>query len=173
MTIPSPLWNRRCMLNSFLMPSKWFQWVWPIPFPLIGSSMQSIHSKLDYRSLGLLKALLFRLAAITVRYQGSELTYLHKLRIRILDTDRKYFSTEAWKVERIEHDPNRSGKFALIRSNQEGLCKCQRHQTKWQNSFIWKEEDQLFVVLHLMPLVVDWRGRKWMMVYNIHSPANN
>ena len=51
---------------------------------------------------------------ITVRHRGGGF----KRRIRILDTDRKDFGTEVWKVERIEHDPNRSGKIALVRSNQ-------------------------------------------------------
>ncbi len=49
---------------------------------------------------------------ITVRHRGGGF----KRRIRILDTARsKNFSQEAWSVERIEHDPNRSAKIALVR----------------------------------------------------------
>lgn len=48
---------------------------------------------------------------ITVRHRGGGF----KRRIRILDTNRTDFSTESWTVERIEHDPNRSGKIALVR----------------------------------------------------------
>ncbi len=53
---------------------------------------------------------------ITVRHRGGGF----KRRIRILDTARKDFSSEAWKVERIEHDPNRSAKIALVRGQQSG-----------------------------------------------------
>lgn len=49
---------------------------------------------------------------ITVRHRGGGF----KRRIRILDTDRQEFGKEAWTVERIEHDPNRSAKIALVRS---------------------------------------------------------
>lgn len=49
---------------------------------------------------------------ITVRHRGGGF----KRRIRILDTGRKEeFTKEPWIVERIEHDPNRSAKIALVR----------------------------------------------------------
>lgn len=51
---------------------------------------------------------------ITVRHRGGGF----KRRIRLLDTKRNdEFGKEAWTVERIEHDPNRSAKIALIRGN--------------------------------------------------------
>ena len=53
---------------------------------------------------------------ITVRHRGGGF----KRRIRILDTSRKDFGKESWVVERIEHDPNRSGKIALVRGKDAG-----------------------------------------------------
>lgn len=48
---------------------------------------------------------------ITVRHRGGGF----KRRIRILDTERKDSADRSWIVERIEHDPNRSAKIALVR----------------------------------------------------------
>ena len=56
---------------------------------------------------------------ITVRHRGGGF----KRRIRILDTSRKDFNEESWTVERIEHDPNRSGKIALIRGKDSGALR--------------------------------------------------
>jgi large subunit ribosomal protein L2 len=53
---------------------------------------------------------------ITVRHRGGGF----KRRIRILDTSRIDFSKESWIVERIEHDPNRSAKIALVRGKEGG-----------------------------------------------------
>jgi large subunit ribosomal protein L2 len=55
---------------------------------------------------------------ITVRHRGGGF----KRRIRLLDTHRKddVMGVESWKVERIEHDPNRSGKIALLRGTESG-----------------------------------------------------
>ena len=53
---------------------------------------------------------------ITVRHRGGGF----KRRIRILDTSRNDFTKEAWSVERIEHDPNRSAKIALVRGKESG-----------------------------------------------------
>ena len=62
---------------------------------------------------------------ITVRHRGGGF----KRRIRILDTFRNTedFLTDSWRVERIEHDPNRSAKIALIR----GQSSVNRHQFKY------------------------------------------
>jgi large subunit ribosomal protein L2 len=48
---------------------------------------------------------------ITVRHIGGGF----KRRIRLLDTQRYKTSGDVWRVERLEHDPNRSAKIALVR----------------------------------------------------------
>lgn len=64
---------------------------------------------------------------ITVRHRGGG----YKRRIRILDTFRnaeEYCGGgDCWRVERIEHDPNRSAKIALIR----GQGSANRHQFRY------------------------------------------
>jgi len=53
---------------------------------------------------------------ITVRHRGGG----RKRRIRILDRVRQVADDAEWRVERLEHDPNRSAKIALVRVSQGG-----------------------------------------------------
>lgn len=68
---------------------------------------------------------------ITVRHRGGGF----KRRIRTLDIHRTE-STENWKVERIEHDPNRSAKIALIRGEGTGELRYILATEKMENGTI-------------------------------------